>query len=232
MGLECLLLCRDPEVLGVLGAAADKLSITLKVCQHSDSGQQMLFSEKYDGIIVDCDDLEDGAKILDQARKTPSNKSSVVFAIVNGSTTATQAFQRGANFVLQKPIQPVNAMRCLRAACAQMARERRRYFRVPIETLAVLTFLEGQKVKATATNLSEGGMAIRFPGKLPQAGVAKVHFTLPGTDTALEPKVELAWADESGKAGIKFLEVTETFRKQLDGWLLSTMNFAEIAPTS
>ncbi|HYL11448.1 MAG TPA: PilZ domain-containing protein [Terriglobales bacterium] len=218
MGLECLLLCRDQQAIRVLQPALEKLYIAVEVCRGARSGQEILASEKYDAVVIDCDDLKDGLEVLRELRKATSNKNSVVFAILNGTTTTKQAFEMGANFVLQKPIQPLNALRCFSAAFGQMTRERRRYFRVPLEMPAILSFKDHQ-LKATATNLSEGGMAVTFRGKLPRAGLSKVRFTLPGTHTTLEPNADLAWADGSGHAGIRFLEVPQNSREQLERWL-------------
>ena len=125
----------------------------------------------------------------------------------------------GANFVLQKPISAQNARRCFGAAVNFMMRERRRYFRHPVEMPATLSFGEGQKMKVTLTNLSEGGMAIFFRGPLPKGGVSTVSFKLPGAASALEPKVHIAWMDESGRAGLRFIDVSKETRAQLDGWL-------------
>ncbi|PYY04463.1 MAG: hypothetical protein DMG69_30230 [Acidobacteria bacterium] len=227
MGLECLLLCRDQQAIGVIRPALDKLYIAVEVCGGARSGQEILASEKYDAVVIDCDDLKGGLDVLQKLRKGTSNKNSVAFAILNGTTTTQQAFEMGANFVLQKPIQPVNAMRCFTAAFGLMERERRRYFRVPVEMPAFLTFLKDPMLKATATNLSEGGMAASFPGKLPKDCLVKVRFTLPGTNDTLEPKAALAWADSSGRAGIRFMEVPQNSREQLERWLTSRIHLAE-----
>ena len=227
MGLECLLLCRDQEAIRVLQPALDKLYIAVEVCSGARSGQEILASEKYDAVVIDCDDLKGGLEVLQRLRKGTSNTNSVTFAILNGGTTTQQAFEMGANFVLQKPIRPVNAMRCFTAAFGLMERERRRYFRIPLEMPAFLNFRKDHMLKATATNLSEGGMAVSFRGKLPKECLAKVRFTLPGTSDTLEPKAALAWADGSGRAGIRFTEVPQNSREQLERWLTSRVHLAE-----
>ena len=219
MTLESLLLSRDPEVIRVLQPALEKLSIEVEVCGGVSSGQEILRTEKFDAIIVDCDDLEGALSVLEGLRKSASNKNSVTFAVLNGSTTTRQAFQMGANFVLQKPISALNARRCFSAAVDFMMRERRRYFRYPVEMPATLLFGEGQKLKITLTNLSEGGTAIFFRGPLPKGGVSTVSFKLPGTATPLEPKVQIAWMDESGRAGLRFMDVSKDVRAHLDAWL-------------
>ncbi len=219
MPLESLLLSRDPEVIRVLRPTLEKLAIDVEVCRGARSGNEILSAEKFDAVIVDCDDLQGGLDVLEALRKGTSNKNSVTFAILNGNTTTQKAFQLGANFVLQKPISPLNAMRCLTAAVGFMARERRRYFRHPVEMPVTVVFGEGQELKATATNLSDGGMAIFFRGKLPKGGVSRVVFKLPGTATPLQPKAQMAWVDGAGRAGLRFSDMPKDARDQLDGWL-------------
>ena len=219
MQLESLLLSRDPEVIRVVQPALEKLSIDVEVCRGVNSGQEILRTERFDAIIIDCDDLKGALGVLEGLRKSVSNRNSATFAIVNGNTTTQQAFKMGANFVLQKPISALNAKRCFSAAVNFMMRERRRYFRHPVEMPATLSFGEGQKMKVTVTNLSEGGMAIFFRGPLPKGGVSTISFNLPGAASALEPKVQVAWMDESGRAGLRFIDVSKESRAQLDAWL-------------
>jgi CheY-like chemotaxis protein len=220
MDLDCLVLSRDPEVLQVLRPAMENLSIRVRLPESGGSGHEMLLSYKFDGVVVDCDDLEDGLGILRDVRNAPSNHSSVAFAIVNKATSATQAFNLGANFVLQKPIEPVNAARCFSAAVGLMARERRRYFRVPVDMPVTFIFSEGEQVKTRASNLSEGGMAADLPAKF-RSSIKKVQFTLPETNNSVETRAELAWADGAGKGGIKFVELPQISREHLERWLLT-----------
>jgi DNA-binding response OmpR family regulator len=212
-------LSSDPQVLQVLRPAMEELSIHAHLPEDGGSGHRMLLSRKFDGIVIDCDDLEDGLGMLRDVRKAPSNHSSVAFAIVNQATSATQAFDLGANFVLQKPIEPVNASRCFSAAIGLMMRERRRYFRVPVDLPVMLIFSEGEQFKTKASNLSEGGMAADLPHKF-TSSIKKVHFMLPGSNHSIDSKAELAWADGAGKGGIKFIDLPQVSRSNLERWLL------------
>ena len=115
MNLESLLVSRDTEVVHTLQTTLDKLSIAIKVAGAAKSGSDVLVSSKFDAVIVDCDDLQGGTEVLRSLRGTPSNKSSVSFAILNGKTTTQQAFEMGANFVLQKPLTPSSTLRCFSA---------------------------------------------------------------------------------------------------------------------
>src|SRR6266853_2550289 len=148
MTLESLLLSGDSYVESVLRPTLEKLAIEVEICREARSGSEILLSEKFDAVIVDCDDLRGGLALLEGLRATPSNKSSVRFAILNGKKTTTQqAFGMGANFVLQKPISALNASRCFNAALNFMVRERRRYFRQPLK-MAVNVVLDDKEIKA------------------------------------------------------------------------------------
>jgi c-di-GMP-binding flagellar brake protein YcgR len=76
-----------------------------------------------------------------------------------------------------------------------------------------------QEITATASNLSEGGMAIHILAKLPESVQAQFRFTLPGTSVSLELKGVIAWADGECQAGIRFIEVPQSSQYQLDKWL-------------
>ena len=223
MNLESLLVCRDAEVVRVLRPTLEKLSIEVEVSAAARSGAEVLSSAKFDAVIIDCDDLEGGVDVLRGLRQNSSNKTSVSFAVLNGKTTIQQAFEMGANFVLQKPITTAGTLRCFNTAMSFMVREKRRYFRCPVEIPVKLQFSQGGELRALATNLSEGGMAIHFEGTLAKNTIAKVHFNLPGTKVSLEPKGEIAWADGLGRAGIRFQDIPESSRDQLEKWIMGQL---------
>jgi CheY-like chemotaxis protein len=227
MTLESLLLSRDENVISVLRPTLEKLSIDVDVCRGVASGTKILTNEKFDAVIVDCDDLNGGLDVLAGLRKGTSNRNSVAFAILNGTTTTHRAFELGANFVLQKPVSALNATRCFEAALGFMARERRRYFRQPVEMPVTIFLGAGEEMKARGTDLSEGGMAVQITSKIPKSGISKVSFTLPGSTISMEPKAELAWADDQGRVGIRFRDIPQNSRDQLEGWIAEQMKTSQ-----
>ncbi len=181
MTLESILLSQDQEVVRVLRPTLEKLSIDVEICSEARYGADILITDKFDAVIVDCDDLSGGLALLQGLRNTPSNKNSVAFAILNGKRTTTQeAFGMGANFVLQKPISGLNASRCFHAALNFMLKERRRYFRQPVK-MQVQVILEGKTLNATSTNISEGGIALMLREALPKGVAPRLKFSLPGS---------------------------------------------------
>jgi len=229
MVLESLLLSRDPEVLRIIRPALDKLDVCVEVCTGAEAGAEIISAKKFDAIIIDCDDLSGGLDVLQTVRKGVTNKNAVTFAILNGATSIRTVFGMGASFVLQKPVTMIGALRCFSAAHSAMLRERRRYFRIPIEAPVTLHYGQGGEFRVTACNLSEGGMAVRAAAPLPSSGISRVCFTLPGTTVAMEPKSELAWSDGSGKAGIRFLDLPQSSKQQLEKWIAEQLDSLEAA---
>jgi len=219
MTLESLLLSQDPELVRVIRPTLEKLSIDVEVCHEARAGADILISDKFDAVIVDCDDLNGGLAVLQGLRNTPSNKSSVAFAILNGKRTTTQeAFGMGANFVLQKPISALNASRCFHAALNFMLKERRRYFRQPVK-MQVKVVLDGKTITATSTNVSEGGIALMLREALPKGATPHLQFLLPQSDIHLDVEAEVAWADVKGLAGFRFHHVPKSSQEELEHWL-------------
>src|SRR3982075_1999493 len=199
MTLDSLLLSRDTNLVRVIRPTMEHLSIDVKVCQEARAASEILISEKFDAIVVDCDDLTGGLEVLQGLRATPSNRNSVTFAILNGKKTTTQeAFGLGANFVLQKPITTLNASRCFNAALNFMVKERRRYFRQPVRMI-VHVLLGDKELKAASTDISEGGIALQLREALPKGVAPRLKFTLPETSLTMDIETEVAWADIKGR---------------------------------
>jgi DNA-binding response OmpR family regulator len=219
MTLESLLLSRDAEVVRVLRPTLEKLSIDVEICQEAKKATEILIAEKFDAVIVDCDDLRGGVEVLQGLRTTPSNKNTVTFAVLNGKKTTTQeAFAMGVNFVLQKPISPLNASRCFNAALNFMVRERRRYHRQPVKML-VKVVVGDKEIKATSTDISEGGIALFLHQALPKDATPRLLFTLPESTVSMEIETEVAWADLKGAVGLRFRNVPSSSQELLDKWL-------------
>lgn len=219
MSLASLLLSRDPDLVRPLRAALERHSIGVEVCVGPNAGMEILSTEHYDAVIVDCDDIPGGSELLRDLRSMAANKSSVAVAVLNQRTTTTQAFQMGANFVIQKPVSTVNATRCASAAVAMMTRERRRYYRHPLDFAVTAVFGKDEKREAKATNISEGGMAVSFSDPLPTSGLSRISFFLPDMPAPLEFRADLAWADEAGHAGLRFVDLPRKGQEAIEDWL-------------
>lgn len=219
MALQSFLLCRDPETLRLMRRALDDLGITVEVCADAEAASDRLAQHKFDTVIIDCDDLHGATDVLKRLSKATNNKRAIALAVVNGITNLRSAFEMGAHFVLDKPISLERATRSLRAAQGFMIAEQRRYFRHPVDTPVYLTFGDVKRLRCDATNISEGGMAVKMAEALGCPWKVELSFDLPGVRETLEAKGEFAWADAEGRAGIRFLHLAADSRKALAKWL-------------
>jgi DNA-binding response OmpR family regulator len=93
MNLDSLLISQDAALLSVLRPALEKISVNVQICPGIQPGNDVLAKRKFDAIVIDCDDLQNGRDLLKSLRQTQSNAKSVAFAVVNGKTTTQEAFQ-------------------------------------------------------------------------------------------------------------------------------------------
>ena len=219
MALQALLLSRDPEVHRTIRRVLDAANIDLDLSNNADQARHILTRRKYDALLVDCDDMVNGPVVLRELRQGKSNKSCIAFALINHVTTIQQAFEMGANFVLDKPLAMDRTTRSVRAAHGLIMRERRRYHRHLLNATGTIIVDAGTELPVGITNISEGGISIECVRRLDEGGAARVRLQLPGTRRMLDIKGEVVWSTPEGRAGIRFQVLSAEARKDLDAWL-------------
>jgi c-di-GMP-binding flagellar brake protein YcgR len=219
MSLQSLVFCSDDKIVRVLRRVLSDLEINVEHCTTIDATVHKLTRHRYEAVIVDCADPEAAELILRSARSAPCNKRAIAVALIDGATALRSAFELGAHFVLYKPISTERSKASFRAARALMKRERRRNTRVPVEIPVTLIFDNGTgQQRSSTTDLSEGGMALTL-SKRQKASSIRVEFLLPGNETAMDCKAEVAWEGSSRHAGIRFVDMPPEARDQLKAWL-------------
>jgi CheY-like chemotaxis protein len=219
MALEALLLSSDPLVTKILYRVLHDANIDLQVCSTAEDALQILNRHKYDTFMVDCDDVPAAPLVLQQLRKGKSNKSCIAFALVNGRTSVRQAFEMGANFVLDKPVSAERAMRSVRAAQGLIMRERRRYHRHLVSASGVLIVDGVTEVPVSILTISEGGVSIECARQLESGSAARLKILLPGSRSPLDLKGDVMWSDTEGRAGVRFQSLSPEDKKNLQIWL-------------
>lgn len=217
MKLNALLMCRDQESLRMLVGALDELAIDEEVCVSEEDAMELLALGRYSAIVVDFD-LPGAAQVARMARLAPSARRPVIFVLIDAVTDVASAFQAGANFVLYKPLVWDQLQRSLRAGRAFMQPDRRRSPRRKAESLVYLRFGDVCPVPALVTEISEDGLSVQASEPLPVFELP-LRFILPGTNYLIEGSGEVSWADDSGRAGIFFSQLTPAARRQLKAWM-------------
>jgi DNA-binding response OmpR family regulator len=219
MILKSLVLCSDEKIVRVLRRTLGDLEIGVELCGDADTALRRLTRERFEAIIVDCADLR-SAEVLKSARTAVCNKRAVAVAVVDSAIALKAVFDLGAHFVLYKPVSTERAKSSFRAARALMKSERRRNLRVSVSLPVLITNEKSDAtLKVTTTDLSEGGMAVRVQGRRRPAGVWRVKFTLPGTETSFDLAAQFAWEGNTAQAGLRFVDTAPEPAAQLRDWL-------------
>jgi CheY-like chemotaxis protein len=219
MGLNCLLLTSDATLLEVIRTGFSATSVELEMRADAASAIELSARRHLDGFIIDCDDVSGAADVLTQIRGSRSNKVSVVFAVVNGTTSLSTAVDAGANFVLGKPVQDKQLRSLLDVALPRMVREHRRYFRHKVGLPVELLSCTGETFAGKIMNVSEDGLALTHLGPVAVEGVVTVQFGLPSAQPqTFQAKAEVVWNDASAM-GLRFLRVEPGCRLGFESWL-------------
>jgi DNA-binding NtrC family response regulator len=218
MPLQALLFLQDQEALRVARQVFDSANILCQVGTSPEQAIELLNKRRFDAVVVDCDDLQGGKQVLSQLRNSPSSKRAMAFAIINGVTTVREAFDLGANFVLDKPLTTDRFNRTLRAAQGLMKREQRRYFRNVLESEATVSLADGKELRGRILNLSEGGMAVKVIVQSQATTSIRVRFFLPG-GLRIEAKAEITWLKENQAVGLRFSHMDSKMQRDLEQWL-------------
>src|SRR5947207_15535507 len=103
MAFEALLLSHDPQAHRIISHTLDHLNIDLQVCSSTEQTLHILTRSRFDALLVDCDDVPNASAVLQALLKNKS-RSCFVFSLVNGNKTVKQAYEMGAQFVLDKSV--------------------------------------------------------------------------------------------------------------------------------
>ncbi len=217
MEMKALLLCEDSESTYVLRDVLGELEVALELCHHRDQALDRLLHLRFEAVIVDCQ-VADATDMLRYVRLTGDNKNTVSLALVENLGAMQGALDNGANFVLCKPLSAEPVARTVRAMKGLIFRMGRRSVRVQVQTLAFVE-LNSQAEQAIILDLSEGGMAIQALAPVEASKVLQIRFDLPGTKKRLQLAGEIAWADASGRAGIRFFDVPPQCLDALKEWI-------------
>jgi CheY-like chemotaxis protein len=222
--IRVLLVSFEKASVEMLTDIMGQMGILVDVCADRKTAVRHLCNSKYEGLIVDLVLGQDALDLLSNLPDFTSNRSAVSCAILNEAHEKASAFQAGANFALDRPLESATAARTLRAAYPMMVRERRRYFRCPVQTPTFVACVPHPEFQATSVNISEAGMAILSPVPLKVGQSLKIRMRIPGNADFIDVAGEVCWtADGSSRAGVQFLEISTSVAESLASWLLGRL---------
>ncbi|MBZ5547180.1 MAG: PilZ domain-containing protein [Acidobacteriia bacterium] len=222
MILQALLVSKDDQAAETLIQALAQFGVAVDRSSAADVAQARLAEERFDQVIVDFDDPETAAALLEACRQPgPDRTAPVTVALVHDASQIRSILGSGAHFILTKPISPEQAESTLRASTALLKRERRQSFRVAVQAAISIRMDDSTVLEGILLDLSNGGMDVLAAKPLPSAALVRFTFELPESGIILEGDAEVAWGSPNGQTGLRFLDMDPKVREQLREWLTS-----------
>jgi hypothetical protein len=215
---SALLVSKDAAAVKAIRESMQQLAISTEVCSEVSIAPFLLNRRKFGATIVDLRIGERARAFFGKVRLSPSNRTSVMFAISDNDAETADALKDGSNFVLRRPLTEGSIDQNLRAAYGLILREHRRYFRCPVEAPVTLHRPGMTEVRAHVVNISEGGIAIITSALLKPGIEVRVEFTLPGYESPFVAESTIRWCRE-GHMGLQFISLSEETRAKLHDWL-------------
>jgi periplasmic protein TonB len=116
MGYQALLFCSDEKLARVVSHVFSELDFSVEPVNEPFAAVKKLMTQRYDAIVVDCENEQNASLLFKSARNSSSNQSSLAIALVEGQAGVAKSYRIGANLVLTKPINVEQAKGTLRVA--------------------------------------------------------------------------------------------------------------------
>ena len=116
MGYQALLFCPDEKLARVVSQVFTELDFAIDAVHEPFAAVKKLMAQRYDAVVVDCENEQNASLLFKSARNSSFNQSSLSIAVVEGQAGVAKAYRIGANLVLTKPINVEQAKGTLRVA--------------------------------------------------------------------------------------------------------------------
>src|ERR1700751_1171353 len=101
------------------------------------------------------------------------------------------------------------------------APNQRHHYRHPIHSLVYVTLDEGNG--GIIRNLSQSGAAIQAVGALRSGQSVRMRFDLLNPRTRFDVQGVVSWANPSGQAGVRFVDISHQAIRQLNDWVFANL---------
>jgi hypothetical protein len=218
--LRSLLLSRDESTVRMVGRVFKELDVELENCPDFDSALSSAASQRFDAIVVD-DFIQESPALLAKALELPSCNKSIRIVLAESSAPMDVFLRTRTQLIIYKPLSADRVRHGLRAVRNLMARDRREGSkRVRTKLQARVGYGKVAVRRILIEDISESGAAVRCEtGELPSFCNLDLEFSLPGDPENIHATAELVWRDDSGRAGLRFLDMASSARKRLARWL-------------
>jgi len=218
MTLSSMVLSRDWQEISVLECILRSLQMDVTVESDSKRALGRLTRSKIDALVLDCD-LTDSAPFLRELQRAERHALAAPLVLLCRADSAARLETVEVPFAIEKPVSVEEAVHILSAARNLIVDKRLHYHRAGLEVPVSVKCKGGSQAAAHLVNLSEGGMRIHTDDPVEATDLLYVSFTLPGAKSLLKAQAEIAWRDQSGNLGIRFVKLPPRQQRTLQLWL-------------
>jgi hypothetical protein len=218
MTLSSMVVSRDWQEVSVLECILGGLHMDVAVEEEPQRALARLCKAKVDALIVDCD-LNGTNQFLRELQRDHRRANTVPLVIMGRPHSQNDLDETGALFAFEKPISVEQAVRTLSAARNLILDGRLRYHRAGLEVPVTLCGNRRARIEGQLVNISQGGLQIHTDDVVETIQPLRVSFELPGGNQTLKAHAEIAWQDQRGNLGIRFLKVAPRVQRNLRLWL-------------
>src|ERR1035437_2515946 len=113
---DALLVSNDLVTIKQLSESMQQLAISSEVCVEVPAALVLLNHRKFEVVIVDLQLGGQANAVLEQIRRSPSNRTAVIFTVSDSDAETVSAFKAGSNFALRRPLSLTSIGRSLKVA--------------------------------------------------------------------------------------------------------------------
>jgi PilZ domain len=211
---ECLLISRDPGVVGVMNPLLENLAIATNVCFSTTTASERLSQGSPDLVIVDCD--EGSGDLLRQIEEMKVGHKPMVVAVSPLGDPVP-----GAHLILRKPVTDESCAESLRFAYSRMLRDHRLHARYPLVAAVIAADQNHRSLAVTVLNIGDGGVGLAAREPLEVGDVLSFRLPLPEANQSIHIEARVQWSHANGKVGCEFMRIPPVELIILHDWLKS-----------
>ncbi|MFI5105975.1 MAG: PilZ domain-containing protein [Terriglobales bacterium] len=202
---SALLLSSDVLPLGAVRKVFDEYGVEVRTVRTAEEANLLIRGNRFDLAICDYD--VPGASQL-ACLDSYSQWGGISMVVVRDAGVLENLGKR-IHFTVPKPVTADLLARGLKAAYSTMAKRRFATYRhtLALRPLSGTLMHHGTQrslESAAVVNVSQTGLCLTTPQKLPPGGIVSVSFALPESERQVHIIGTVVWSDLSGKTGVRF----------------------------
>jgi hypothetical protein len=144
-------------------AEFEEIGITAQTCSDDSRVAGILSNSQFEALVLHFNNVTAGASTICWLRESSSSNDAIVFCRRYRNLDSAACFRWLRDLCFWPAICSAGDSRRIADAYAFMLRDRRRYFRCPVEHPVQITRTSGQKLQGMTSNVSGNGMAAVIP---------------------------------------------------------------------